>query len=87
MTVAFHVPDGKEGQQVYVTESGDTETNVPKPLGAEILHANGYGTASDPRASCSINMWLHSWPVRGKGVNSVMVTITLAMYTLAAEFT
>lgn len=24
---------------------------------------------------------------RGKGVNSVMVTITLAMYTLAAEFT
>ena len=63
VTVAFHVPDGKEGQQVYVTESGDTETNVPKPLGAEILHANGYGTASDPRASCSINMWLHSWPV------------------------
>ena len=63
VTVAFQVPDGKEGEQVYIAGSCDTETNVPKPLGAEILHANGYGTASDPRASCSMNMWLHSRPV------------------------
>jgi hypothetical protein len=62
ITVAFGGPcfeTDEEGLQFHV-ESGDTETNVPKPLGAEIVQANGYGTASDPRASCSINMWLYA---------------------------
>ena len=61
--VAFGVPSSEideEGQQFHVTESGDTETNVPEPLGAEIVQANGHGTASDPRASCSINTWLYA---------------------------
>jgi hypothetical protein len=61
--VAFGVPSSEtdeEGQQFHVTESGDTETNVPEPLGAEIAQAHGHGTASDPRASCSINTWLYA---------------------------
>ena len=63
VTVAFGVPDSEtdeEGQKFYITGSGDTETNVPEPLGAEIAQAHGHGTASDPRASCSINTWLYA---------------------------
>jgi hypothetical protein len=62
ITVAFGVPDGKdeEGPEFYITGSGDTENNVPEPLGAEIAQAHGHGTASDPRASCSINTWLYA---------------------------
>ena len=65
ITVEFGVPysespDEEGRRQFHVTESGDTETNVPEPLGAEIVQANGHGTASDPRASCSINTWLYA---------------------------
>ena len=72
ITVAFGVPDGKdeEGPEFNIIRSDDTSHSMEavKDLawqylnhpGAEIVQANGYGTASDPRASCSINTWLYA---------------------------
>ena len=72
ITVAFGVPDGKdeEGPEFELVASDDTSHSMEavKDLawqylnhpGAEMVQANGYGTASDPRASCSINMWLYA---------------------------